>query len=296
MAGLLVASVAVLLSVTHSARSYSPPRGYLSIAGWPSVGEGAYQIGSGRPHASSDQQPVSIASVAKVMTAYLVARRYPLAPDASGFSMTVSAANVADTERRRQEGQSLVPVSVGEALTERQALNALLLPSANNIAIMLARAVAGSVSAFVREMNRTARQLGMRHTSYTDPSGYASSTVSTAADQLLLAEKVAHNPTIAPIMAAPSYPLPVAGTVENTDTLLGSDGFVGMKTGSDEAAGGCFMFHIRRRQDGRTLNLVGVVLGQQGPNLINAGLDAATQLDDRIARPPDPATTSSPHQ
>ena len=49
---------------------------------------------------------------------------------------------------------------------------AILLPSANNIAVLVARQVAGSVASFVAEMNRTAHALGMSHTTYTDPSGY----------------------------------------------------------------------------------------------------------------------------
>jgi D-alanyl-D-alanine carboxypeptidase (penicillin-binding protein 5/6) len=70
--------------------------------------------------------------------------------------------------------------------------------------------------------------------------------------------------------------------VRNTDSLLGSAGFVGMKTGSDNAAGGCFMFRVLRRSGGGTVELVGVVLGQSGHNLITAGLTAARQLADRV--------------
>ena len=88
------------------------------------------------------------------------------------------------------------------------------------------------------------------------------------------------------MMSTSSYRLPVAGTVGNTDTLLGQDGFVGMKTGSDDAAGGCFMFRSYRFVAGRNVDLIGVVLGQRGDNLINAGLYAARQLADRIAPTP----------
>jgi D-alanyl-D-alanine carboxypeptidase (penicillin-binding protein 5/6) len=61
------------------------------------------------------------------------------------------------------------------------------------------------------------------------------------------------------------------------------DGFVGMKTGSDDAAGGCFMFRSRREVAGRELDVIGVVLGQRGADLISAGLHAAKQLVDRVA-------------
>ena len=68
--------------------------------------------------------------------------------------------------------ESVVPVIVGEQLSELQALQALLLPSAKNIAAVLARWDAGSVARFVAHMNATARSLGMTRTRYTDPSGY----------------------------------------------------------------------------------------------------------------------------
>ena len=76
-------------------------------------------------------------------------------------------------------------VAAGERLTERRALQALLLPSANNIAAVLARWDAGPADRFVARMNSTARSLGMTHTRYTDPSGYDDATVSTAADAMV---------------------------------------------------------------------------------------------------------------
>jgi serine-type D-Ala-D-Ala carboxypeptidase (penicillin-binding protein 5/6) len=258
-------------------------RGYLSTDGWPRRGQGAYALGNGRPVVSPHEEPVPIASLAKVMTAYLVLEHHPLHAGGGGRSFVVSAGDVADTEARRREGQSVVGVSAGERLTERDALMAILLPSANNIAVLVARQLDGSVPAFVAEMDHTAHSLGMTDTTYTDPSGYDAGTVSTALDQLRLARLVAENQTLAGLMATRSYWLPVAGDVTNTDTLLGRDGFVGMKTGSDEAAGGCFMFRSERRTGSGNVTLIGVVLGQQGHNLIDAGLYAAKELVDRWA-------------
>jgi len=245
---------------------------YLSTDGWPRGGQGAYVLGGGPPAASPDQRPVPIASLAKVMTAYLVLQH-------SGRVFVVTERDVADTELRRREGQSIVAVQAGEQLTRRDALMAILLPSANNVAVLVARQLDGSVAAFVAEMNRTARRLGMAHTTYTDPSGYDAGTVSTARDQLRLARRVAKDETLAAMMATRSYWLPVAGEVTNTDTLLGHDGFTGMKTGSDEAAGGCFMFRAGWGQ----VTLIGVVLGQRGDDLIAAGLTSAEQLVDRLS-------------
>ena len=141
-------------------------------------------LGNGRPAASPHEQPVPIASLAKVMTAYLTLKRYPLSGAQDGFTITVTAAQAQAEAEDAAQGQSVVAVQAGEQLTERQLLEALLIPSGNNIAQMLAALVAGSETRFVAEMNAEARALGMDHTTYTDPSGFDPSTVSTAADQL----------------------------------------------------------------------------------------------------------------
>src|SRR5204862_7960248 len=110
---------------------------------------------------------------------------------------------------------------------------------------------AGSVDGFVARMTATAGALGMIHPRYTDPSGYDDTTVSTAADQVRLVERAMRLSVFARIVATPSATLPVAGTVRNTNTLLGRDGFVGVKTGSTAAAGGCFAFRAIRWVDGK---------------------------------------------
>jgi D-alanyl-D-alanine carboxypeptidase (penicillin-binding protein 5/6) len=168
-------------------------------------------------------------------------------------------------------------------LTELEALQALLLPSANNIAAVLARWDAGSADRFVTRMNATARSLGMTRTRYTDPSGYDDRTVSTAADQLRIVDEAMRLPVFANIVATANATLPVAGTVHNTNMLLGRNGFVGVKTGSDRAAGGCFAFRAIRLVHGKRTTITGVVLGQPGYDLIDAGLAAANTMVDRIS-------------
>jgi D-alanyl-D-alanine carboxypeptidase (penicillin-binding protein 5/6) len=261
-------------------------RHYLSSNGWPATGQGAYQVGDGGIAISPRQHPVPIASLAKVMTALIVLEHHPLADGQSGPTYVVRKRDVVDTQERQLRDESVIPVAAGERLTERQALLGLLLPSANNIAQLLAREVDGSVDAFVDEMNDKARDLGMTKTNYTDPSGFDAGTTSTAVDQLLLAQAATGNRTFAALVNTKTAHLPVAGTVHNTDQLLGTGGFVGVKTGSDDAAGGCFMFLAYRSIDGINTPVLGVVLGQPGHNLITAGQYAARQLVDRVAPVP----------
>jgi D-alanyl-D-alanine carboxypeptidase (penicillin-binding protein 5/6) len=250
---------------------------------WPAQGQAAVQTGQAQVQAGPNQHAAAIASVAKVMTAYLVLRDHPLRLGQDGPTITLTDADVADTDRRRRQQESVVPIAAGERLTERQALQALLLPSANNIAAVLARWDAGSAERFVARMNATARSLGMTHTRYTDPSGYDDATVSPAADQVRFVDRAMRLPVFARIVATPSATLPVAGTVHNTNRLLGHHGFVGVKTGSAAAAGGCFAFRAIRWIDGKRTTITGVVLGQPGHNQIAAGLAAADAMVDRIA-------------
>src|SRR4029453_2074094 len=100
----------------------------------------------------------------------------------------------------------------------------------------------------------------------------------------------------------------VAGTVHNTNTLLGHNGFVGVKTGSTAAAGGCFAFpaipwverqraRTTRGTDGKRTTIPGVVRGHPADEQIAAGLAAADAMVDRIAghrAVPDPKQRTLP--
>lgn len=254
------------------------------VLSWPREGQAAVEVeGVGSFGTVGTSTPVPIASVAKVMTAYLTLLEYPLAAGREGFVMTVSPADVEEQQQRVSLDQSTLAVRVGERISERQALEALLLPSANNMAAMLAVHDAGGIAAFVARMNATARTLGMSSTTYTDPSGFEQSTVSTAADQLKLAAVAMREPVLAGIADESSAELPVAGRVANYDALVGEEGYVGVKTGSDLAAGGCLVFAKRTTIDGRTVTILGVVLGQRTGSLIDSALASARQLGNSAA-------------
>jgi serine-type D-Ala-D-Ala carboxypeptidase (penicillin-binding protein 5/6) len=251
---------------------------------WPSEGEATVAVeGVGSLGSTGGQKPVPIASVAKVMTAYLTLRQFPLAPGAEGFHVRITQAEVDEERERVALDQSTVAVRAGETLSERQLLEALMLPSANNVAALLAVHDAGGIAAFVKKMNQTAGELGMSQTHYTDPSGFESSTVSTASDQVKLARMAMQDPTFAAIVAKPSVQLPVVGRVLNYNELVGHDGYVGIKTGSDTAAGGCLLFAKRMTVDGHTFTVLGAIFGQHDGELVDAALAGANTLAESVA-------------
>ncbi|WP_433618751.1 D-alanyl-D-alanine carboxypeptidase family protein [Dactylosporangium sp. CA-139114] len=244
---------------------------------WPKAGQAAVDVdGFGRVGTSGGSRPVPIASVAKVMTAYLILRDHPLRLDEDGPTLTVSAEEAATYPSQFASGESVVRVVAGETLTERQALVALLLPSANNIAHILARWDAGDDVAFVTKMNQAAAQLGMANTHYTDPSGLEAATVSTAADQATLGRLAMQVPVFAQIVALPQAALPVVGQVSNVNTQLFQDGIIGIKTGFTDEAGGCLLFAAEISAEGRRFKVIGAVLAP-GPNMTDA-FEAARRL------------------
>jgi len=257
----------------------------LSAVDWPLQGQAALVLGRGRPAASPREQPVPIASLAKVMTAYLTLEHNPLTGTQDGFTITVTPAQAQAEVEDVAQGQSEVAVAAGEELTERQSLEALLIPSGNNIARMLASEVAGSESRFVAEMNAEARVLGMDRTTYTDPSGFDPGTVSTAEDQLRVFRRAMRFQVFRQIVSMAGVTLPVAGALANYNPLI-ADGYPG-KTGSDSAAGGCLAFFTHVTIGGRRQIAVGVVMGQGEGNdtsaLLAAAGDAARQLVDAVA-------------
>jgi serine-type D-Ala-D-Ala carboxypeptidase (penicillin-binding protein 5/6) len=263
-------------------------RTYVSAVTWPQQGQAAFLLGNGRAQASPYEQPAPIASLAKVMTAYLTLKHYPLSGSQDGFTITVSAAQAQAVAQDAGQNQSDVVVQVGEQLNERQLLEALLIPSGNNIAQMLATEVAGTKTRFLLEMNAEARVLGMGHTIYTDPSGFDPSTVSTAADQLRVFRQAMRFPAFRRIVSMASVTLPVAGTLTNYDPLI-PEGYAG-KTGSDSAADGCLAFFTHVTLSGRPRTAVGVVMGQgEGSDtsvLLAAAGQAAQQLVDSVAPAP----------
>ena len=281
----LLLAAAALAAARHTPNDSAPMLNdnhpsHLAPVRWPQRGQAALVVGNGRPAASPHEQPVPIASLAKVMAAYLTLKSYPLSGAQDGFTITVSAAQAQDVAEDARQGESVVAVRAGEPLTERQLLEALLIPSGNNIAQMLAARVAGSQSRFIAEMNAEARDLGMDHTIYTDPSGFDPSTVSTAADQLRMFQRAMRFPIFRQIVSMASVTLPVAGTVTNYDPLI-AEGYAG-KTGSDSAAEGCLAFFTQVTIGGGRLTAVGVVLGQgegsDTPVLLAAAGEAAEHL------------------
>jgi len=245
---------------------------------WPKKGHAQLAVaGIGVLGRSGNSKAAPIASVTKVMTAYVILRSHPLTAKQNGPKIIVTRAEAASYARRKAQGESLVKVKAGERISERQALQGLLLASGNNMADILGRWHAGSVSGFVKQMNQNAARLGMTSTHYADTSGLSSSSRSTTTDLLKLAPVAMANPTFATIVRQTSARIPL-NKIKNTNKLLGKHGVIGIKTGSTKAAGGCLLFAAERTVSGRVYTVYGALLGAPGPKILTNAFTASDAL------------------
>ena len=114
---------------------------------WPSAGQGAVAVPSvGVAAGSPGQKPVPVASLTKLMTAYVVLHDHPLTGASTGPDVPVTEADIADYDADTNNDDSNALVAPGEVITERQLLNGMLVHSADNYADMLASWDAGSIA------------------------------------------------------------------------------------------------------------------------------------------------------
>lgn len=230
---------------------------------WPGAASSLATMESARPETSPGASaPRPTASVAKVITVLTILEKFPLAPGAAGPLLVLDAVDVQRYSDYAGQNGTVLAVYEGMRLTQYEMLQAMLLPSANNIADSMAVWAFGSMESYAVAATAYVRSLGMASTSIgPDASGFSPDTMSTPADLALLARAAMDSAVVAEIVAQPSAVIPGYGPVENTNILLGQDGVVGLKTGTSPEAGGVFLFAANIRIKGRMTLLVGAVMG-----------------------------------
>jgi len=210
---------------------------------------------------SGDQGRFPIASITKVVTALVVLDAKPLAAGEQGPDIRFTQSDVdAYYDVLAQDG-SLEPVSAGLVLSQRQALETMLIPSANNYAISLARWAFGSEDAFLAAARTWLDAQGLTDTVLVDPNGLSAGDVSTPSDLVALGQLALASPTVASIVSMQSADEPGVGSFTNTNELLGMSGIDGIKTGTTDEAGACLLFSTDVTVGGQSVTLVGVILG-----------------------------------
>jgi len=207
----------------------------------------------------NSDQVLPIASLTKIMTALIVLENINLTDRITISTKALSAYG---------EMGKLV---LGEELTVKNLLYALLMESSNDAAVALAEYYNNYLRTkngpnFVDLMNQKAKKLGLTKTNFTDPSGYQPENVSTTKELVKIIQESFHAPLIWQILRTPTIDVSSTdGKIShhwvNTDPFLKRlSGVVGGKTGYTEEAEGCFVL-VRERPDKDYL--ISIVLGAQ---------------------------------
>lgn len=267
------------LTVGDAKSSFTFEGGKLAVP-WPAQGQAAVKVvGSGDLGTFGPQKPVPTASVAKIMTAYVVLRDHPLKKGKTGPQIEVDAKAV--TEGGSRHESRIEGLKAGQKFSQQDMIKMLMIPSGNNIARLLARwdTKSDNEAAFVKKMNAAAKDLGMKNTTYTDPSGLDPKTVSTAVDQLKLAEAVMKFDAFRPIVATPNADIPglpkrINSNIDNL--LLAGLSIKGIKTGSSTAAGGTLSWAAYKTVDGKDHLILGTMMDQHFKGLDPDGANSLT--------------------
>lgn len=210
------------------------------------------------------------ASTTKIMTAILTIEKCNL-----DDIVTVSETAISNIP----SGYVTCDLQVGEEISVKDLLNALMIVSANDAAYVLAEHVGGSVVEFADLMNQKARELGCTGTHFVNPNGvHDDRHYSTAYDLYLIATYAMKNPTFRELVAQTEAVLPITNKYPNEDRILKTTNAlinpestnyyrnaIGIKTGYTSQAGNCLVSETSR--DG--LEFIAVVLnGDRFPDSV----------------------------
>ena len=209
-------------------------------------------------------QVVPIASITKLFLALALQQERPITEGQEGETIVFDQADAERFVATIEEDGSSYPIEAGNQLTQREAMQALLIPSANNIADSLAEWGFGSEAAYLEYVAQMNEELGLEQTIIADASGMAEASVSTPRELIVVAEAVLEDPVLAEIVAQPQLTIDQAvGTVFNTNQLLQEQFVTGVKTGTTDEAGANLIFSANYPlTDDVSETIIGVTLGQ----------------------------------
>lgn len=244
---------------------------------WPDGNAAIGATGYGVLQSNNGDTPTPTASTIKIVLALAVLKQKPLKLNQAGPLITISANDVALYQNALHNDGSVVPVQEGEQLSEYQALQALLLPSGNNIAETLANWAFGSQQNYITYATNMLHGMGLSKTHLDDASGFSPKTVSTPKELVVIGEQAMQNAVFAKIVSQKQANLPVVGQVDNVNADLGQRDINGIKTGNTDEAGGCLVFSATRKVGNKDITVVGAVQALQG---LQDALNAAPDLVD----------------
>ncbi|MEZ3160733.1 D-alanyl-D-alanine carboxypeptidase [Microbacterium sp. BWT-B31] len=213
--------------------------------------------------ASGDDESRPIASITKLITALVVLDAHPLtSADDPGPTLTFGKADHALYDKYYVMGASIAPMPTGTTMSLHDALATMLIPSACNYAEAIAGWAFGSQWGFLDAAQRWLDAHGLARTTIVEPTGIDERNTSTPSDLIAIGRIAAADPVIAKIVATPAIDFEATGWMPNTNTLLGTAGVTGLKTGTLGPNSSNLLYTATLDVGiGQPLTVVGVVLG-----------------------------------
>lgn len=222
---------------------------------------------------SGGNAPRPIASITKLVTALVVLEAKPLGAKDAGPTIRFSKANADLYDRYYVMNATVQPMKTGSTLSERSALEMMLVVSATNYADAVSTWAFGSAAGFRSATKAWLAAKGLTGTTIVEPTGIDARNTSTPSDLIAIGKLALANPTLAEIVRKPNLDVPGFNALPNTNELLGIDGVTGIKTGTLEEAGACLLFsatlHVGTPSP---VVLVGVVLGGSDHGSVNVAV------------------------
>ncbi|WP_159078240.1 D-alanyl-D-alanine carboxypeptidase family protein [Salinibacterium hongtaonis] len=203
-----------------------------------------------------------IASISKVITALVVLDAKPLGIDEPGPTITFTAADDDLYDKYYVLGATTHTMKKGERMTQRDALEVMLVASASNYAEAVANWAFGSPAGFRNATKTWLAKNGLNATVVVEPTGIDPRNVSTPAELITLGRLAMADPVLAVIVQSPSLDVPGHSPVSNSNTLLGQGGVNGIKTGTLAPYGSNLLFSsVIDVGIGEPLTVTGATLG-----------------------------------
>ncbi|MFT3797624.1 D-alanyl-D-alanine carboxypeptidase family protein [Microbacterium sp.] len=227
---------------------------------------------AGLTQASGSTDPLPMASISKVITALVILEAHPIGAGEVGPTITFGTADHDLYNQYYVQGATIAEMPTGSSMSLHDALELMLVTSASNYADAVSTWAYGSRAAFLGAARDWLDRNGLTQTVLVEPTGISPRNVSTAGELIALGDLAMANPVVAEIVAMPALSVP-GFSGANTNSLLGSEGVRGIKTGTPEGSNLLYS-SLLDVGIGEPLHVTGVVIGGAGRDQVNRSVEA----------------------
>lgn len=226
---------------------------------------------------SGGDAPLPIASISKLVAALVILEKRPLGSSGQGPQITFDKTAHDLYDKYYVLNATIAPLPTNTVMSERDALETMLVASAANYAEALTTWAFGSQPAFLSAARAWLKKHGMTHTTIVEPTGLDARNTSTPSDLLVLGRIAVADPAIAAISALRSITVGPAKGMPSTNDLLGVEGIDGLKTGTLDGYANLLFSATLDVGIGQPVRVIGVVLQDGGHQTVHDDVRALLQ-------------------